>query len=153
MGYEKRGSSGVPGCRWLIAGVVLVVTVLFHDLAMTADAHGDTTSLHAARSSHAGHATLSAHGDGLRAGVLRGSVEGSDGSCDIESCHPADECSVGLPGVLASGGNRMPVALDVVVENPDASTDVSAPLPVFDPGAAPSLPPGVRRALLQIFLI
>lgn len=150
MGHGGRESGGVLRRRWLVAGVLLVGAVLFHDLAMTAGAHEEAVSPPEARSSHARHASVPAHIDAARAAALHDPIEGS---CDTDECHPPEDCRVGLPGVLAPAGNRVPIALDVATDVPDSSTAVRVPLPDFDPGTAPLLPPGVRRAMLQVFLI
>lgn len=152
MGIGGRDNGRVLRRCWLLAGALLVATVLFHDFAMMTHAHiadAPDTSQHA-QSRHTEHAHVPAHAEGERVAATHVPL---DGSCDAESCWPPDDCRVGLPGVLALGGSHVPLALDIPAGGIFPAITVPANLPGPAPDVTPPLPPGVRRALLQVFLI
>lgn len=152
MGREGSGRGRVRRRRWLGAGVVLVVAVLFHDLAMTADAHVAVSgpAAESGHTGHAAHAPVPAHAPGIPAvGVYEAPGEG----CDGDPCHPPDDCGVGLSGVLGSGGNRVSLALDLPVGSLDAATVGRRRLVPLETADPPPLAAGVRRALFQVFIV
>ena len=152
MGIGVRDTGRASGRCWLLACALLVAAVLFHDFAMTTDVHvadaGGTS--HDAQERHANHTSAPAHAGGNRVAATQVPF---DSSCDAESCRPTNDCRVGLSGVLAPGGSRVSIALDMPLEGAVTVTAVPPDRPDVAPEAAPPLPPGVRRALLQVFLI
>lgn len=153
MGHEGQRRARRGWGRWLGAGGMLVAAVLFHALAMTAMAHATADPPQAIRSTHAlhaRHASVPASAAVTRAGASHAPL---DASCDADSCQPVEDCGVGLPAVLRMGGNQAPAAFDVAPGPLDVAPAVQAPPAVVDTVTTPVLSPGVRRALLQVFLI
>jgi hypothetical protein len=136
---------------WPCVGLVIVLAFLVHDVAMAADAH------HAARSATATERTAdqdvpTPHGASSPGDRHRPTHETPADGCHRVGCPPPGVCGVGR--VAAHVPDREDPAT-----GPPAWT-VTDPLggrfglpPPAPRGANATLPPGVRRALLQVFRI
>lgn len=135
-----------------LTGAVLVAAVLFHDVAMASDAHAvvATDTSQDARAPRGVHASAHMQAEEAHVPAIHSSDEES---CDPESCRPQNDCRVGLPGVLVPGANRLPLMVDIPVGGMFPAITAPSSLPGPVPDLTPPLPPGVRRALLQVFLI
>jgi len=148
-GAARTGQHDVTGqrerwWRWPVAGLLLAVVFLTHDLAMAGDVHGDT----AAVEPPIAHPSL----HHLHASTPIGAAGEDEPVCHEEGCVPLADCGVGWNAAPASqhAGEQALIGAEGIAP---ASLDNFADPPPPPPAAAPCLSPGARRALLQVFLI
>ncbi|MGH2532861.1 MAG: hypothetical protein ACRDJW_11235 [Thermomicrobiales bacterium] len=122
--------------RWPLVGLLLSVTFLAHDVAMAGEAHRvGTTRPHIVQphphfdTSRPSHSSTYPHDE-----------PSSEGPCSVKrDAAPTSD-----------GGSRLPPTADQV--NPLMLDRDATPVPPWAT-EPPTLPPEVRRALLQVFLI
>lgn len=121
--------------RWQFVGLLLVVAVVGHAASMAGGAHAATPSTH-----HMAPHTPAVHAAVPDSGAARTGSEAMRGDCESDQAVAPTRAGDGFSGPAAVA----PVS---------AFSDFETMLPAGRPATPPTLPPRVRRALLQVFRI
>ena len=144
MGYWMRSRFRFRTVCCPLVGLLVVLAFVGHDLAMAGDAHQTVESGH--------------HGDGLATVGHRMSVEHvsrtsqSEQRMDAASNTARDGCGYDRVAVF-TGDDNATASLHGHASSALSEYLYPAPTQQFPTVDEPTAPPGVRRALLQVFLI